>query len=27
MYGPGFIRELYRQSPVLEQEFVVLTES
>jgi bacillithiol synthase len=27
MYGPGFIRELYRQSPILEQEFVVLTES
>ncbi len=25
--GPDFIRELYRRSPVLEQEFVVLTES
>jgi bacillithiol synthase len=26
-YGPAFLRELYRQSPVLEQEFVVLTEA
>jgi bacillithiol synthase len=26
-YGPAFLRELYRQSFVLEQEFVVLTES
>jgi bacillithiol biosynthesis cysteine-adding enzyme BshC len=26
-YGPSFLRELYRQSLVLEQEFVVLTES
>jgi bacillithiol synthase len=25
--GPGFIRDLYRHSPVLEQEFVVLVES